>query len=181
MKKLLVICIAFLGFTIQTYAQHKYRMQEGLRIGGHIGAPMRDVTDISKLNFGADVSYLVQVTHVFAVGGASGFTQFTGKEVGLDGLNLKYDNFSFLPIAVSGRGKFGEKIFFSIDFGYAVGFQDDLDSGIYYQSKVGWHNGFIDLFAYYKGINAASERVVSVDNVAAIGGGIAVRLNRFIK
>jgi len=157
MKKLLLSVLVLVGFCIKAQAQ-----QEGFRLGAHAGIPLSDASDVSSAHLGIDASYLYGVTDRLAIGVASGYSTFLGKD--------DFDGYSFVPVAASLRGGYGDSIFYTADFGYALALTDDAEGGFYIQPKLGWTNSRIDAFVFYKSISADGA------SLGAVGAGIAYKL-----
>ena len=156
MKKSFLTILVLLSLCFEVQAQ-----QEGLRLGTHIGLPMSDASDVSSFHLGVDASYLFDVTENLAVGAATGYSTFFSKN--------DFDNYSYVPVAASVRGAFSWSIFYTADLGYAVALEDGAKGGLYYQGKLGWAFGKVDVFGFYKGI---FEDDASLD---AIGAGVAYK------
>ncbi|MES2485378.1 MAG: hypothetical protein V4581_05425 [Bacteroidota bacterium] len=147
----------FLAFTVIGFAQ-----QDGFRLGAHGALPIGKASDVSSFNVGADASYLWQVHEIVAIGVATGYSTYLGKK--------DFDNYSFVPVAFSGRVKQGESLFYTADVGYAIALQDGADGGLYYQGKIGWTNSKLDIFIFYKGVSSDGN---SLD---CIGAGLAFKI-----
>ncbi|MEP6929501.1 MAG: hypothetical protein ABI850_05790 [Flavobacterium sp.] len=157
MKKILFTAAFLFGFSLVSQAQN-----EGFHLGGHVGLPLSDASDFSSVNVGADANYLFGISDNFALGVATGYSAFLGKD--------DFDTYSFIPVAVSARANYSDSIFYAADVGYAVALDSDTDGGLYYQGKLGWTNSTLDIFAFYKGISADSS------NISSVGLGVAVKL-----
>jgi len=139
--------------------------QGAFRAGAHLGIPVGDTSDFSSFTIGVDASYQWMISDQFSAGIASGYTTYPGKN--------DYSNYSFIPIAATGRYNFSDMWFAGLDLGYAIATDNaGGDGGFFYQPKVGWTNGEFDVFAYYQGI---SVKDASFD-VTAIGVGGAIKL-----
>lgn len=156
MKKL-ILSVLLIGFGSTAEAQ-----QDGFRLGAHAGVPLSDASDISSVNLGIDASYLYGIADSIAIGVASGYSTFLGKD--------DFDGYSFIPVAASLRGGYGESIFYTADLGYALALTDGADGGFYIQPKLGWTNSRIDAFVFYKSISADGA------SLGAVGAGIAYKL-----
>lgn len=142
---------------------------QDIRLGAHVGLPAGDASDISSVNIGADASfYFFEVTDWLNLGVSTGYTHFIGKTEDVGGFDIEYDDFGYIPIAVSGRGVFGEKFFYTADIGYAIG-MNDADGGLYYQGKFGWTNAKIDAYLFYKGVSDEFD-------VSVLGLGVAFKV-----
>lgn len=157
MKKLFCYVLVLAGLSFTAQAQ-----QKGLRLGAHAGIPLSDASDVASFNLGVDASYLFDVTENIALGPATGYSTFFSKE--------DFENYSYLPIAVSARGAFSWSIFYTADVGYAAALEQDAKGGLYYQAKLGWAFGKLDVFGFYKGIDADGS------SLGAIGAGVAYKL-----
>lgn len=154
MKKLVFLALVLIGLCNVANAQN-----EGFRVGLSGGIPLSDASDFSSFNVGVDASYLFNVTEKFAAGVATGYSTFLGK----DG----FDDYSFIPVALSLRSNFGESIFYTADIGYAVATTKDAEGGLYLLPKAGWTNGKWDAFIFYKSIDADEVSVSSLGLGAA--------------
>ncbi len=149
MKKLLLVVVFTIFGFVGSYAQSEFR------IGVNAGVPLGDADDISTFNFGADFAYLFGVTDVFSVGPLVGYSHFFGEN--------DFEDFSFVPLAASGRFSFSEAFFIGADLGYAIGADDGNDGGFFYRPKLGYNFGIIALIASYSGIEVAGGSFNSVN------------------
>ena len=158
MKKILFfIGLLLMGVTVQA--------QGDFRLGINAGIPVGDIEEISSFNLGADASYLFPVGEVFSVGPMLGYSHFFGKDLETDIGDIEVDDFSFLPIAASGR--IGFDIFYvGADLGYALGITDGVDGGFYYRPKVGYYLGALAINLSYSGIS------VDGGSYAAVSAGL---------
>ncbi|MDR6966579.1 hypothetical protein J2X31_000577 [Flavobacterium arsenatis] len=154
MKKLLFSALLLIGLCNVANAQ-----LDGFRVGVSGGLPLSDASDISSFNVGVDASYLFGITDTFAAGVATGYSTFLGK----DG----FDDYSFIPVALSLRAGYGSSIFYTADIGYAVATTTDAEGGLYLLPKAGWTNGQWDAFIFYKNIDADDVSVASIGVGAA--------------
>lgn len=139
MKKLLLVgAFALLGSAVNA--------QEGFKLGGHIGIPVADASDVSSFTLGVDASYMWNITKGLDLGVASGYSHFFGKD--------NFDDFGFIPVAVSGKYKFsGAPIFVGLDLGYAISVKDGMDGGFYAQPKFGYQMSKGELYIGYQSIS----------------------------
>lgn len=156
MKKLFFTVLLAVGVCTMAQAQ-----QKGLRLGVHAGIPLSDASDVSSFNLGVDASYLFDINENIALGAATGYSTFFSKD--------DFENYSYIPVAVSARGAFSWSIFYTADLGYAVALEEDAKGGLYYQGKLGWAFSKVDVFAFYKGIEADKS------SLASIGVGVAYK------
>lgn len=142
MKKLLLLgAFAFLGFTAQA--------QQGFKLGGHIGAPVGDASDVASFTLGVDAAYMWNITKGLDVGITTGYSHFFGKD--------RWDDFGFIPLAASGKYRFnGLPLFVGLDLGGAISTKDGIDSGIYVYPKVGFQLSRAEVYLGYQ--NIGSER-----------------------
>lgn len=132
-----------------------------MRAGIHGGLPLSDAKDFSSVNAGADMSYHFRIKDNIAIGAATGYSTFAGKD--------DFGNYSFVPIAFSGRVAHEFHLFYGGDVGYAVALEDGADGGLYYLTKIGWSNKVVDIYLSYKGVSAKD------DSLSAIGLGFAYK------
>jgi hypothetical protein len=158
MRKLFLVFACTLGGVLLMNAQGDFRA------GAHLGIPIGDADEFTSLTIGVDASYLWTLDETFSVGVASGYGNYLGKD--------DFSNYSFIPLAASGRAGFSEDWFAGLDLGYAIGLEDGADGGFYYQPKVGWTNGMVDVFAYYQGISISDSDFT----ISSIGAGAAFKL-----
>ncbi|MDC8104210.1 MULTISPECIES: hypothetical protein [Chryseobacterium] len=139
MKKLLLVgAFALLGSAVNA--------QEGFKLGGHIGIPVADASDVSSFTLGVDASYMWNITKGLDLGVASGYSHFFGKD--------NFDDFGFIPVAVSGKYKFsGAPVFVGLDLGYAISVKDGMDGGFYAQPKFGYQMSKGELYIGYQSIS----------------------------
>jgi hypothetical protein len=138
---------------------HGLSAQEGFRVGGHVGIPVGDASDFSSLNIGVDATYLWQVNETLALGAASGFSIFMGKD--------DFSNYSFIPVAASARVTYPKNWFYVADLGYAVALEDGTDGGFFLRPKLGYTTGNTDFFIFYQSISESGI------NVSSFGAGVA--------
>jgi len=130
-----------------------------LKIGAIGSLPAGDAGDISGFNATVDASlYFININEKLDLGLTTGYTRFFGKTESVGGIDIEYDDFSYIPISASGRAVFGKHLLYVADIGYAVGL-DDADGGLLYQSKLGYTNSSFDAFLFYRGISAKETEV----------------------
>jgi len=138
--------------------------QGDFRAGAHLGLPMGDTSDFTSFTIGADLSYLWNIDDMFSAGISTGVSTYSGKD--------DFESYSFIPLLASGRAEFSEMWFGGLDLGYAIALEEDTDGGFFYQPKVGWTNGELDIFVYYQGISVSDGAF----DVTSIGVGGAFKL-----
>ncbi len=159
MKRSILIFASLLTGLLSMNAQGDFRA------GAHLGIPVGDASDFTSFTIGGDVSYLWPVADNFSAGLSAGVSTYPGKD--------DFDNFSFIPLAASGRVDFSEMWFGGLDLGYAIGISDaGGDGGFFYQPKIGYTNGEFDFFAYYQGISISDSDF----NINSVGLGAAFKL-----
>ncbi len=140
MKKLFFLFSCVLGGALSMQAQGDFRA------GIHLGPTIGDTSDFSSFNFGVDASYLFTIDDLFSAGVTTGYSSYPGKD--------DFSNYSFIPLAATGRADFSENWFGALDLGYAIATDDaGGDGGFFYQPRLGWTNGQFDVYAYYQGIS----------------------------
>lgn len=139
MKKLLLLgAFALLGGAAQA--------QEGFKIGGHIGVPVSDASDVSSFTLGVDAAYMWNIAKGLDLGVTTGYSHFFGKD--------HFNDFGFVPVAVSGKYRFkGAPIFVGLDLGYGISTKDGVDGGFYAQPKFGYQMSKGELYIGYQSIS----------------------------
>lgn len=157
MKRSILVFASLLAGLVSMNAQGDFRA------GAHVGIPVGDTSDFTSFTIGGDVSYLWTVADNFSAGISTGVSTYPGKD--------DFENYSFIPLAASGRVDFSEMWFGGLDLGYAIPLED-AEGGFFYQPKIGYTNGEFDLFAYYQGISISDSDF----NVTSVGLGAAFKL-----
>lgn len=157
MKRLTLVFACMLTGLLSMNAQGDFRA------GAHLGIPVGDASDFTSFTIGADVSYLWPVSDMFSAGISTGVSTYPGKD--------DFENYSFIPLAATGRVGFSEMWFAGLDLGYAISIEEG-DGGFFYQPKIGWTSGEFDLFAYYQGISISDSEF----DVTSVGVGAAFKL-----
>lgn len=154
MKRFLLV-IALLGVIPASYSQGD------LRLGVNAGIPIGDAADISTLNVGADVAYLMGFGDILQIGPMVGYNHFFGEN--------DNDDIQFLPVAATARVGLAS-LELGADVGYALGIDQDIDGGFYYRPKIGFGFFGLGFIASYTGI--------SVDNgtFSSLNLGVEFRL-----
>ncbi|MBU3821530.1 hypothetical protein KO566_05610 [Flavobacteriaceae bacterium XHP0103] len=128
-----------------------------LKAGIVAGIPVGDASDVSSFNLGADVRGQVLLNPNFAIGAASGYTHYFGK----DG----FDDFGIVPLAGFARYYFTPNgLFLGSDLGY--GFLTGVDGnsgGLYVNPQIGYHNRDWNIYAFYQ--NTFAENDVDLQSV----------------
>jgi hypothetical protein len=115
------------------------------------GVPLGDANDFASFNVGVDLRGQYLFNPNFAIGIASGYTHFFGKE--------GFDDFGVIPLAGFVRYYFTPKgLFFGSDFGY--GFLTDVEDnegGLYINPQIGYHNRDWNIYAFYQNTFAEND------------------------
>lgn len=159
MKKLFLI-IEFLGLS-PIFAQQNdidiTPQNSWLKAGLTASFPVGDANDISSFNLGLDLRAQYLFNPNFAIGLASGYSHFFGK----DG----FDDFGVIPAAGFARYYFTPSgLFLGADLGY--GFLTNVDNnsgGLYVNPQIGYHNRDWNIYAFYQ--NTFAENNVDLQNV----------------
>ena len=146
MKKVLVVALALIGFSMSA--------QDGFKLGANLGLPVGDAGDISGFSVGLDAQYMFETAGEFDLGVATGFTNSFGKTIGDSTFSIEVDDVQFLPLAGVARYKASEEFSIGTDLGYALGINDGNDGGFYYRPTVGYAvSEGIEINASYTGIS----------------------------
>lgn len=159
MKKLFLI-IGFLGLS-SIFAQQTdidiTTQNSWLKAGLIASIPVGDANDISSFNLGLDLRAQYLFNPNFAIGLASGYSHFFGK----DG----FDDFGVIPAAGFARYYFTPSgLFLGADLGY--GFLTNVDNnscGLYVNPQIGYHNRDWNIYSFYQ--NTFAENDVDLQNV----------------
>lgn len=168
MKKLFLVAIATVGFAFSGNAQDSQ-----MKFGVDGGIPMGDIKDYTSFNVSVNAAYMwTGVAEGFDAGVGVSYNTYIAKEYDIaPGISYKPDNSSFLPIYATANYSFTENIFAGADLGYALGLAPSgIDSGVYYQPKVGYQTEKFEVFVGYKGI------AVSGSSISSIGLGFNYKL-----
>jgi len=104
------------------------------KLGGSIGIPVADASDISTFVLGIDAYYyFTDIDALVEIGATAGFRNFFGDEI--EGFSI--DDGQFLPVAGVARVKLFGILSGGADLGYAVGINDGNDGGLYIRPVVG--------------------------------------------
>lgn len=122
------------------------------------GVPVGDVSDFSSVSLGADLRGQYMVTPHFAIGAASGYNHYFGKNGA--------DDFGMVPLALYSRYYFQEKgVFIGGDIGYGYLTNTEESGGIYINPQIGYHNPNWNIYAFYQ--NTFAENI----NIRSLGIG----------
>lgn len=155
MKKLfLVIGIALIG-TSSFFAQQKEieitPNNSWLKAGLTTGIPVGDASDVSSFNLGVDLRGQYLFNPNFAIGVASGYNHFFGKDA--------FEDFGVIPVAGFARYYFTPNgLFIGSDVGYGLLTNvDNNDGGLYVNPQIGYHNRDWNIYAYYQNTFAEND------------------------
>lgn len=167
MKKLILLVVfALFGGVAQA--------QKGFKIGGHIGAPVGDASDISAFTMGFDAAYMWNITKGLDIGITSGYSHFFGKN--------NWDDFGFIPLAASGKYKFDKiPLFVGLDLGGAISVKDGINSGLYVYPKVGFQLPKAELYLGYQNIGSERPDWYGNRRIDSNFGAINLGVNFFLK
>ncbi|WP_111307417.1 hypothetical protein [Confluentibacter sediminis] len=155
MKKVFLIIGLSLGLS-PIFAQQKTEINitpknSWLKAGLTAGVPVGDASDVSSFNLGVDLRGQYLFNPNFAIGVASGYNHFFGK----DGL----DDFGVIPVAGFARYYFAPKgLFIGTDLGY--GFLTNVvnnSGGLYVNPQIGYHNRDWNIYGYFQNTFAEND------------------------
>ena len=132
------------------------------------GVPVGDASDLSSVNVGADLRAQYLFNPNFAIGGASGYNHFFGKDGG--------DDFGIIPVAGFARYYFTpEGLFLGTDLGFAfLTNVEDNAGGLYVNPHIGYHNRDWNFYAFFQ--NTFSENDINIQTVG-LGVTYNIRFN----
>lgn len=175
MKKLILISTILLTSATFAFAQNSSDAavapseitpkNSWLKVGLNAGLPIGDVSDISMLAAGVDLSGQFMATRHFGIGLATGYTHYFGKD--------NFEDFGAIPLAVMLRYYHKPKGFFAgIDLGYSfLTNVPDVTGGLTVKPEIGYHNYNWNFFAFYNHIFTA-DPIIDIQSV-----GIAASYN----
>lgn len=136
-----------------------------LKAGLTAGIPIGDAADVSTFNAGLDLRGQYLFNPNFAIGVASGYSHYFGKD--------NFDDFGIIPVAGFLRYYFTPSgIFIGADLGY--GFLTNVDNnsgGLYLNPQVGYHNEDWNIYGFYQ--NTFAENDV---NLQSVGVGVTYNI-----
>ena len=135
------------------------------KIGAHLGVPSGDVSDYYTTALGADVYYMfgTDPNGFLKLGVASGFMNYFGDEVDIEGYDTKFDNAQFIPVAGALRVQLLKILTVGPDIGYGFGISDGMDDGFYWKGVIGVNLfDFLEVDAYFHGITIDESSFGSV-------------------
>ncbi|WP_417855101.1 hypothetical protein [Xanthomarina gelatinilytica] len=173
MKKLFLVAF-LLGFA-PTFAQETdiedvelTPDNSWLKLGLTAGVPIGDANDASSFAFGADLRGQYLFNPNIAIGLASGYTHYFGKD--------NIDDFGVIPAAGFFRYYFTpDGLFLGVDVGYGfLANIDNNDGGLYVNPQIGYHNRDWNFYGYYQ--NTFAENELDIQNVG-VGVTYNIRFN----
>ncbi len=170
MKKIIIITTVLLGI-------YSAKAQGEFRIGLHGGIPLGDAANVADFVVAIDAAYLYNINPAIDVGFATGFSNsFVGDstiDIGPIAVNVKGEDFQFIPVAGAFRYRIGTKFFIGADIGYAIGVNPEGNNGGFYYAPRAQYavSDLIDLVAAYRGISLTNGSWNS------ISAGIEFKLN----
>src|SRR5690606_32461563 len=131
------------------------------KLGINAGMPVGDTADISSFSLGADVRAQFLINPNFAIGVASGYNQFFGKD--------NFDDFGMIPLAAFGRYYFDEAgLFIGLDLGY--GFLTNVENnsgGLYLNPHIGYNTYDWNFYLYYQHANTENDTKIQAIGLGA--------------
>lgn len=163
MKKTVLI----LGLTL--FSVMAFSQDQDIKVSASVSLPTGDLSDYSKLGFQVDGVYFFEVGDNLLVGPAVGYHHYLGKSIKFDDFgddlrgSIKLKDYSFLPIAASGRYFFDE-FFVGLDLGYAIGISPKGNDGaFFYRPKVGYQfSDAIGAIASYSGYSKSGGSISAI-------------------
>lgn len=165
MKQIILSAIAIVAFSFCANAQ-------SFNVGVHAGLPMGDAGDAYSFVAGADASYLAPVTDELSAGARVGYSNYFGKTIKADGVEIELSDMGFIPVTATGEYLFSENFLGALDLGYAVATKKGVDGGFYYQPKLGYAvSENLKALVGYEGIsnNGSSINALNLGVQFAIG------------
>ncbi|OBX21961.1 hypothetical protein BAA08_10390 [Bizionia sp. APA-3] len=139
-----------------------------LKVGLTGGIPVGDASDASSFTLGADIRGQYLFNPNVAIGLASGYTHYFGKD--------NVEDFGVIPVAGFFRYYFTPSgLFLGADVGYGfLANIDNNDGGLYVNPQIGYHNRDWNFYAYYQ--NTFAENDLDLQNVG-VGVTYNIRFN----
>ena len=128
-----------------------------LKAGITAGAPVGNAADVASFNLGLDLRGQYLFNPNFAIGVASGYTHYFGKD--------NVDDFGVIPLAGFARYYFTKSgIFIGADLGYGfLSNVEDNGGGLYVNPQIGYHNRDWNIYGFYQ--NTFAENDVDIQSV----------------
>lgn len=168
MKKLFLVA-ALIGLS-PIFAQENTEItpdNSWLKVGLTAGVPVGDVSDASSFALGADIRGQYLFNPNIAIGLASGYTNYFGKD--------NVEDFGVIPAAGFFRYYFTPSgLFLGVDVGYGFLTNSASDGGLYVNPQIGYHNRDWNIYAYYQ--NTFIENDTAIQNVG-VGVTYNIRFN----
>ncbi|MBI3139894.1 MAG: hypothetical protein HYZ15_15050 [Sphingobacteriales bacterium] len=143
MKKIILTLAVVLTLSLVTSAQ-TFRFG----IGPAISLPVGDLSEISSVGIGAEITGIAEFSESFEAFAQAGYQSFAGKKIDVFGSPVKLDALNHIPIIVGARYKTGGFL-----LGGGIGFASwgENSSGFAYSPQIGYSTGNIDIIAQYHG------------------------------
>ncbi len=153
--------VVLIGIELQAQEEHK---KSFLGVGLNGGVTVGDFEDSYSNNVGVDLIYLYKLSNRFYIGGSTGFANYFGHTLSLDGFGeVALDDLQFIPVAASLRVSPVKNLMGGVDVGYAFGLNDGNDGGFYASPRITY---LIDekwpVFAGYRLIGFEDENLGAV-------------------
>jgi hypothetical protein len=136
-----------------------------LKLGLNVAAPVGDIADFSPFMLGIDLRGQFLTNPHFALGIASGYNNYFGKD--------DYSDFGLIPLAAFGRYYFNESGWFvGLDLGY--GFLtnvENTDGGLYLNPHFGYNTYDWNFYLFYQYTDTGLET-----DIQSVGLGITYNI-----
>lgn len=111
----------------QTLEKGSHNLGVGLTGGIIIG----DLEDSYSSNLGVEAVYLFGLTDRISIGASTGFTNYFGDDITVEGITVGVDDAQFILLTGCVRFSPFPKFFVGGDIGYAIGINEGNDGGFY--------------------------------------------------
>ncbi|HLV15197.1 MAG TPA: hypothetical protein VKY41_08455 [Xanthomarina sp.] len=167
MKKIFLVIMIF-GLTPIFAQQNEVEFtpkNSWLKAGLTAGIPVGDASDLSSFSLGLDLRGQYLFNPNVAIGVASGYSHYFGKD--------KFDDFGLVPLAGFFRYYFTPNgLFIGTDVGYGLLTNvDNHEGGLYVNPQIGYHNRDWNIYAFYQNTFAENDL-----NLQQVGVGVTYNI-----
>ncbi|MGQ1943563.1 outer membrane beta-barrel protein [Ornithobacterium rhinotracheale] len=122
------------------------------KIGGNVGVPVGNLSNVSNFVIGVDAAYMFNVLDNLELGVATGYQHYFAKDI--KGFDSKLEDGKMIPLAASLKVNATPQFFVAGDVGaiFSIG-NDDGESAFYYAPRVGYQFEKNEVTLGYRGFS----------------------------